>query len=107
MGVAKITTPLGNAQLVAKINEIIDTVNNYATQKPCVSGVSVSGTTMTVTFTDNSTAPPITLPDTTYSVATTSSDGLMSTIMVNSLNDLASNIDSLSTRVAALEPQEE
>lgn len=103
--IQKITTPLGNIQLLNKINEIIDEINNYATSKPCVSNVAVSGTTMTVTFTDNSTATK-TLPDTTYSVATTSANGLMSSTMVTNLNTLTSDVSSLATRVAALEPHD-
>ena len=103
MSIAKITTPLNNSQLVAKINEIIGVVNNYATEKPCVKAVAVSGTTMTLTFTDNSTATR-NLQDTTYSVATTSANGLMASTMVTKLNTLDSNVTSLAARVAALEP---
>ena len=103
MSISKITTPLNNSQLVAKINEVIDAINNYATEKPCVSAVAVSGTTMTITFTDNSTAER-TLPDTMYSVATTSANGLMSATMVTSLNTLTSDVASLMERVEALEP---
>ena len=106
MAISKITTPLNNSQLIGKINEIIDAVNNYATEKPCVSDVSVEGTTMTVTFTDNSTAT-IGLQDTTYSVATETANGLMASTMVTELNDLTDNVTALAARVAALEPQEE
>lgn len=103
MAISKITAPLNNSQLIGKINEIIDAVNNYANSKPCVSNVSVSGTTITLSFSDGSTATRTT-QDTTYPVATTSVDGLMSTTMVTKLNTLNTNVNSLSTRVAALEP---
>ena len=104
MAIAKITTPLNNIELLAKINEIIDEINNYATQKPCVRSVAVSGTTITLTFTDGSTATRTT-QDTTYSVATTSANGLMSSQMVTNLNTLTTNVASLTTRVSALEPK--
>lgn len=103
MAITKITTPLNNIELLAKINEIINEINNYANSKPCVSNVSVSGTTITLSFSDGSTATRTT-QDTTYPVATTSVDGLMSTTMVTKLNTLNTNVNSLSTRVAALEP---
>ena len=103
MSISKITVPLNNAQLVNKINEIIDTINGYATTKPCVNSVSVNGTTITLGFTDGSTATRTT-QDTTYSVATTSANGLMSSVMVTNLNNLATDVSALATRVSNLEP---
>ena len=106
MAITKITAPLNNIQLLDKINEVIDEINNYATSKPCVSNVSVSGTTLTVTFTDNSSVTH-SLQDTTYAVATTTANGLMSTSMVASLTQLGTDVAALTARVAALEPKEE
>ena len=104
MAITKITTPLNNIELLAKINEVVDEINNYATSQPCVSDVSVSGSTITLSFSDGSTITQ-NVQDTVYSVATTSSDGLMSAEMVGSLNELTESVSALSTRVAALEPK--
>ena len=54
MAISKITTPLNNIELLGKINEIIDEINNYATTKPCVSNIAVSGTSIVVSFSDGS-----------------------------------------------------
>lgn len=103
MAITKITTPLNNIELLNKINEIIDNINNYATSNPCVSNISVSGTSVVVSFSDGSSVTHTT-QDTTYPVASTSANGLMSTTMVTRLNELDGSVSSLSARVAALEP---
>ena len=99
--IQKITTPLGNIQLLNKINEIIDEINNYATTKPCVSNIAVSGTSIVVSFSDGSSVTQYT-QDTTYPEATASYNGLMTASMVVKLNNLEGSVSSLAARVAAL-----
>ena len=57
-----------------------------------ISGLSVSGKTITYTKVDGSTGT-ITTQDTTYNVATTSANGLMSKDMVSKLNGIASGAE--------------
>jgi hypothetical protein len=99
--IQKITTPLGNIQLLNKINEIIDEINNYATTKPCVSNIVVSGTSIVVSFSDGSSVTQYT-QDTTYPEANASYNGLMTASMVVKLNNLEGSVSSLAARVSAL-----
>ena len=98
MVIAKITQPLGGTSLIMKINEIIDALNTYNTNTPLVSDVAVNDTTMTLTYTNGATQTRG-LQDTTYGLATTEADGLMSKEQVASLDDLKTKVDELAGKV--------
>lgn len=96
--IEKIKYPLSGDEIIVKLNEIIDVLNNYDTAVPLVSDISVEGTVVTITYTDDKTST-VQLQDTTYSVATEDNDGLMSSQHVIKLMELDTKVAELSKKV--------
>ena len=125
MAAGKFTTTPSPIEVVEKVNAVIDDVagklstsgtaakatadasgnniaNTYATKASAITGLSVSGKTITYTK-GNGTTGTITTQDTntTYSAATTSADGLLSASDKSKLDGIASGANKYSLPTAS------
>ena len=94
-------TPAYGKAVIDKLNEIIDWLNGV-TDADRVVDITVSGQTLTVTYI-NGNKNVFTLPDTTYSIATTSQNGLATTGNIATINALAQQVSALNNACHAIE----
>jgi len=90
-------TPSGS---VAYATAAAKDANNQTIASTYIKGISVSGTTVTLTKGDNTTST-VTTQDTTYDVATTSADGLMSSTDKSKLDGIANGANNYSLPAAS------
>ena len=97
--------PAYGKDVVDKLNEIIDWLNGV-TDADRVTNITVSGTTMTVTYI-NGDKDTISLQNTTYSLATTSANGLMLCTNRYKIDALTAHVASLNVACGAIEAYKE
>ena len=99
--IALLSVPNNGKAITDKLNEIIDWLNG-TTDADRVTDITVSGTKLVVTYI-NGESDEINLWDTSYEVATTSTDGLMSINNLCEIGSLTKQVTALNIACAAIE----
>ena len=99
--IALFTAPSNGKELTDKLNEIIDWLNGV-TDADRVTDINVAGNTLTVTYINGNT-DEFALPDTEYSLANETSNGLVSAINCYKVDALTAIISALNNACAAIE----